>query len=249
MDRRVRPYGAESVRSHSVASRVAIPTPRPETAGNLPAAASIVSNVNQPDPDRTFASIPVPTRTSSVHMDHTFAPPPIEQASSVPETGQDRPTGDRGPRSEDMPPPTGPKNKAGKDTPVKSSTKRGHEDASAGRKSPTQPQDKRPHVTAASQQSTQRPPDDAGSEPGSMHTVDLTVSQPRSNVSRSVSQVGSVTSSSQVPTGDVDPNRYPAQAEFEAWLPAEPDMIPNHETSPTRFNEFYREFMRLVSFF
>ncbi len=46
---------------------------------------------------------------------------------------------------------------------------------------------------------------------------------------------------------DIDPRQFPAQAAFESWLPDDPEDIPPWDVSPAQFNDFYRDFMRLVS--
>ncbi len=176
------------------------------------------------------------------------------------------------PQARDMPPPRASKGKAGPNTPAKSSGKRGHDDAgpSGSRVSPTgPPRDKRPTPAAdnpmdrstledvapstlsavlsapnVTQQSTQGPPstqseDVVGSEHASIDVTNA-LSDIRSRPMTGAEQIV-------LGPGEIDPERFPAQAAFEAWLPDTPEEVPNPVLEPDVFNDFYREFMRYVS--
>ena len=87
------------------------------------------------------------------------------------------------------------------------------------------------YETDATQATGQEPPSRTSS-------IFSTVTQTNTQLNATQSTVG---------PGEADPQRFPAQAAFEAWLPDEPDDIPRPDEAPEAFNEFYRTFVRYVS--
>ena len=161
-----------------------------------------------------------------------------------------------------MPPPeTGPKNKAGPNTPVKSSGKRPHESVPGEQQSPSKRQtsDSRPprEATPATQGSQGGPQSEAGAPteettgPITQSSVEQMSQQPRPSSPTSNASVATASTGAdnQVPVGIVDPQRFPRQAAFENWLPDDPEDVPNPQAAPDEFNKFYREFAKYVSYF
>ncbi len=253
-DRRVRPHGPESVRSHSIISAT---TNRPPGVGSG-GGSSVVAIRGSLDAQGSPLG-----NTGSQRQQPRDMPPPA--TTSKGKAGPNTPAKSSGKRPHDAAQPRRSGSIPGQRvSPTGPPQQKRRPAGQPEQENPDETAERDPSLAAAlsAEVSTQPLTHDSipvTGPPSTQNVGDQTLSSiPTQEVNVSIRDnqraasappEAASTAATQVTLGpgEVDPRRFPAQAAFDAWLPDLPDEIPNCDRSPVRFNEFYREFMRYVS--